>query len=221
MGTWQIDPKEFVFDKSLAEFRSQVSLQAARPAGDRIHQPLPLGAGREAHGRHAGPALLAHPHPQRGHGLSEPEHLEILVHELGHYLGAVHVPQGVSVMRPILGDQKSRLASFRIRFDAPNTLAMYLVAEQMRIHPIMSLAQLSPERKAVLRGVYTAIAQAMPDDPTSQHYLALVNMWAPPFPPPTRSRVSRDPRAAGRPARPAGLRDATPRSASAAGLRAN
>ena len=64
--------------------------------------------------------------------MSEAERLEILVHELGHFLGAVHTADGNSVMRPALGDRRARGRSFRIGFDAPNTLAMNLVADELR-----------------------------------------------------------------------------------------
>ena len=57
--------------------------------------------------------------------MSEPERLEFLVHELGHFLGASHSPEPDSVMRPVLGDQPGRSArAFRIRFDPVNTLVM-------------------------------------------------------------------------------------------------
>ncbi len=37
--------------------------------------------------------------------VSKSERLEILVHEMGHYLGASHTADMDSVMRPQLGDQ--------------------------------------------------------------------------------------------------------------------
>jgi len=198
VGAWPIDPAEFAFEKSLAEFRSRVPLKPPARLAIGFTSRYQWMPGEHHMGGTCGP-LFSHILIRNAvRGLSEPEHLEILVHELGHYLGAVHVPHSVSVMRPNLGDQKSRLRSFRIRFDAPNTLAMYLVAEQMRVRPIVSLAQLSPERKVVLRGVYTAISQAMPGDNTAQLYLAMLNMWAPSLPPlPAPSRPPARPPAAG------------------------
>ncbi len=56
--------------------------------------------------------------------MSEPEKLEVLVHELGHYFGAVHVLHGRSVMRPNLADGRARMKSFRIGFDPINALIM-------------------------------------------------------------------------------------------------
>ena len=183
VGTWPIDPKVFVFENSLAEFRSRVPLKPPVRLAIGFTSRYQWMPGEYHMGGTRGPLFSHILIRDAVRGLSEPERVEVLVHELGHYLGAVHVPHSISVMRPSLGDQKSRLRSFRIRFDAPNTLAMYLVAEQMRLRPIVSLAQLSPERKAVLRGVYTAISQAMPNDPTAQQYLSVLNMWAPPSPP--------------------------------------
>ncbi|HHK41601.1 MAG TPA: hypothetical protein ENJ50_04200 [Planctomycetaceae bacterium] len=56
--------------------------------------------------------------------MSEPEKLEVLVHELGHYFGAVHVLHGRSVMRPNLADGRARMKRFRIGFDPINALIM-------------------------------------------------------------------------------------------------
>lgn len=44
-----------------------------------------------------------------GRQVTDPERLEILTHELGHYLGAVHSPEPKSVMRPDLSDWQSRV----------------------------------------------------------------------------------------------------------------
>jgi hypothetical protein len=186
-GRWQTDPHVFVFGKSLDEFMTHASVKPPARIAIGFTSRYQWVPGEVHLGGTRGPffpyILIRNAMP----GVSEPERLEVLVHELGHYLGAVHVPHSTSVMRPILGDQKSRLRSFRIRFDGPNTLAMYLVAEEMRIHPITSLSQLSPERKAALRGVYAAIIQAMPKDSTAQEYLTMLNGGVPgmqPAPPP-------------------------------------
>ena len=56
--------------------------------------------------------------------MSEPEKLEVLVHELGHYFGAVHVLHSRSVMRPNLADGRARMKKFRIGFDPINALIM-------------------------------------------------------------------------------------------------
>ncbi len=98
---------------------------------------------------------------------SEPERLEVLVHELGHFLGAAHTADQSSVMRPRLGDRRSTAKSFRIGFDAYNTLVINLIAEEMRTRHIWSASILSPEAKTAVRGAYMALAKSIPSDPVS------------------------------------------------------
>ena len=43
--------------------------------------------------------------------MTEPERTEVLLHEVGHFLGAVHSPDSDSVMRPILADSQALAAS--------------------------------------------------------------------------------------------------------------
>ena len=112
-----------------------------------------------------------------GRQLAEPERLEMLVHELGHFLGAVHSPEHQSVMRPDIGDRQSRARAFRIGFDAPNTLALFLVGEELRsrTRPLMHLCQLPSATKDHLRAVYRSLAVAMPDDSAAPRYLAMLD----------------------------------------------
>ncbi len=111
--------------------------------------------------------------------VSEPERLELLVHELGHFLGAVHSPETDSVMRIILGDKQARARKFQIHFDPLNALAMNLVAEEWERHPLHSFAELSPPTQARLRVIYSAISQTMPDDASSLQYLRILQRSAP------------------------------------------
>lgn len=111
--------------------------------------------------------------------VSEPERLEVLIHELGHFLGAVHASNYNSVMRPTLGDRRACVRGFRIGFDAPNTLAMYLIGEQLRRGPLLDLRQLPPETKIPLRRIYAWLADTLPDDPAAPKYQALLDF---PFP---------------------------------------
>ena len=106
--------------------------------------------------------------------ISEAERLELLIHELGHHLGAVHSPEPDSVMRPILGDRQARCAAFPIRFDPVNTLAMYLVGEEIRIRHVHSFARMSTPTKMRLRQIYTVLSQALPSDPAAAKYLDLL-----------------------------------------------
>jgi hypothetical protein len=175
--TWQSDHGIRDFEQSVAEFERKVHPAPAR---------LAIGfTGRyewvegESHvGGIRGPLR---PHILIREALakvSELERLEVLVHELGHFLGAVHAA-GTSVMRPTLGDRQACRRGFRIGFDAPNTLAMYLLGEELARRPIVSLYHLSPEVKAPLRRIYASWARALPSDPAAPKYLALLEL---PFP---------------------------------------
>ena len=70
-------------------------------------------------------------------------------------------------MRPKLGDRRSTAKSFRIGFDAYNTLVIDLFAEEMRTRHIWHPSVLSPEAKTAVRGAYMALAKNIPTDPVS------------------------------------------------------
>ena len=106
--------------------------------------------------------------------VSEPERLELLVHELGHRFGAAHSPEAASVMRPVLGDRKAIARRFRIVFDPVNALAMYLVAEELRERQIEHLYQVSPRIRDVLVSIYLTLGKAFPEDPAAVQYLAML-----------------------------------------------
>jgi hypothetical protein len=106
--------------------------------------------------------------------IAEPERLEVLVHELGHFLGAVHSGDSASVMRPKLGDRRSRAVDFEIRFDDPNAQIMRLFGDEMRLRPVRRLAELSDRAKADLLARYDALAKANPKDPAVKRHIELV-----------------------------------------------
>ncbi|MBI3838513.1 MAG: matrixin family metalloprotease [Planctomycetia bacterium] len=106
---------------------------------------------------------------------SEAECLEVLIHELGHFLGAVHSPESNSVMRKMLGDRQAREVKFRIGFDPLNTLAMCLLSSELRARPLVRLADLQPTTQMELRKLYTELAGALPTDPAAVRYLRLLN----------------------------------------------
>jgi hypothetical protein len=111
---------------------------------------------------------------------TEPGRLEVLLHELGHYLGAVHSPEPISVMRPKLGDGRVLSVRFPVGYDPLNTLAMNLVANEIRTRAVRSLRQLSEPTKERLRQIYREVQTAdaadpvMAGDPTPEKFLTLL-----------------------------------------------
>ena len=102
--------------------------------------------------------------------VQEIERLEVLVHELSHYLGAAHSGRSDSVMRPVLGDHQSRERSFRILLDAQNATIIRLVSREMIDRRVKSMDQLTLPTKIRLRNEYLALARDFPRDPVARRY---------------------------------------------------
>lgn len=102
---------------------------------------------------------------------TENERLEVLVHELGHYLGAAHSPDPDSVMRPRLGDAKARRRSFQIDFDPPNSRILHLFAGAISGQEFRSVVILPPATRSELEAVYSEIDRTLPADPVAAAYL--------------------------------------------------
>jgi hypothetical protein len=174
VGSWESDDIVHDFRASLLEFISQV-----RPSRDidlaigftsqyqLTKGQTHLGGTRFPLDRH----ILIREWSQH---ITEAEKLEVLVHELGHHLGASHSIEPDSVMRPVLGDRVARRRSFRILFDPVNTLAMSLIGEEIRRRDVRTLADLSTVTKLRLRQIYAELALAAPDDPVPQQYIMLL-----------------------------------------------
>ena len=186
VGTWDSEDGVLEFDDAIREFEREV-----------VPDPAPLAIGftsqkyyiRKRRQWQLGAMLGG---PLRRHvlirestrTLTERERLEVLLHELGHFLGAVHCPYSYSVMRPMLGDRQALERSFRIGFDPGNTLVMCLVASELRTGTVVSFSQLSDHAKRQLRGVYTAMAEALPEDASLEHGIKLLEGSAPDRPAP-------------------------------------
>ena len=174
VGKWTSDNSISTFSESLREFELKVNPAPARLAiGFTSQYQIPkgkthLGGTRGPLHRH----ILIREWSQH---ITKTERLEVLAHEVGHYMGACHSPEYNSVMRATLGDHRSHDKKFRIGFDAPNTLAMCLLSEELRTRPIRYLYQCRPGTKVQLRGVYQALEQALPEDPSVKRYVQLVD----------------------------------------------
>jgi hypothetical protein len=177
VGTWNSSDAAEKLQELAAEFEREVKPDPAQLAigFTARHQGL---ADERRMGGARGPLR---PHiiiREWGQQLAEPDRLEILVHELGHFLGAVHSPEEQSAMLPDIGNRRARSRAFQIGFDARNTLAMYLIGEELRrsdIRPPTHLGRLSATTKDELRAVYRALAVSMPGDDSAARYLAVLD----------------------------------------------
>jgi hypothetical protein len=172
-GNWETDDNVHDFELSLREFEQKVRRKDVDVAIGFTNQ-YQITNGRTHLGGTHGPL---HTHillREWSQHVSEPERLELLVHELAHFLGAAHSPEGDSVMRPVLGDRQARARAFRIAVDPVNALAMSIVGEEIRNRGIRSFAQLSETASTRLEAVYETLAQALPEDPAPAAYLRYV-----------------------------------------------
>ncbi|MBN2474354.1 MAG: hypothetical protein JXB62_07085 [Pirellulales bacterium] len=174
VGTWESDDRVFDFEESLREFEMTVKPAPAKVAIGFTSQYRSV-RGRAHLGGTRGPL---HSHiliREWSQHISHTERLEVLVHELGHYLGAVHSIEASSVMRPTIGDHRSHARDFRIGFDPLNTLVMYTLGEELRAGRFAGINRLRPEQKALLRSAYTVLSKYVPGDKSAENYMSLLD----------------------------------------------
>ena len=171
-GTWESDPKQTKLADLLKDFRDKTAPGKAR---------LVIGFTALRVGDDEDAALGCTPGPLHTHILirelkprTESERLEVLVHELGHFLGACHSPENDSVMRPKLGDGRANLRAFRIGFDPLNALVMSLVAQELAHRPVRGLEELSPATRQRLLEIFATLARTAPDEPAAAHAIRLL-----------------------------------------------
>jgi hypothetical protein len=167
--TWKTNNSITDFFDSLAEFEQKVDPAPAKIAIGFTSQ-WPMARGRVHMAGTRGP-LHSHILVREGSPeINEPERLEFLVHELGHYLGAAHSPEPQSVMRPVLGDKRAGRSDFHIQFDPVNALTVAMVTEEMRRSNITNAAQLNYTTRRRLEQIYLALGRTMPQDPAAAQY---------------------------------------------------
>jgi hypothetical protein len=175
VDTWVSDNKISVFEKSISEFESKVNPEPAQVAiGFTSQYAIPrslthLGATRGP----LHPYILIREWSQY---VTKSERLEVLVHEMGHYLGAAHSGDPGSVMRPKLGDRQSHLASFRIGFDPLNTLAINLVSDELRARAYHGFPFMPLDTRRELQRIYLLLGKQVPKDPAADQYIEMLHI---------------------------------------------
>jgi hypothetical protein len=174
VDTWKTDNATTDFFESLAEFEREVKPFPAQLAIGFTSQ-YQMVTGRVHLAGTRGPLnthILVREWSQH---ISEPERLELLVHELGHFLGASHSPEQTSVMRPVLGNKQAVRVDFQVRFDPVNALIIGMVGEEMGRRKIQHFSQLTAGTKDRLRQIYGALSQTLPTDPAAGAFIQSVS----------------------------------------------
>lgn len=167
VDTWRTDNAERRFNETLTEFERTV---------DPFPGDLAIGFSSQYEFVRGRVHMGGTHGPLRPHILlrewsvqaTENEKLELLLHELGHYLGAAHSPEPDSAMRPVLNDRQSRRADFVIKYDPVNTLLMSMVGEEVRRRRVRSFAEVTPSTKRRLQEIYEVLGYAQPNDPAAR-----------------------------------------------------
>ena len=173
-GTWDSNDSTVDFNASLREFEKEANPAPAELAIGftsqyRLKRGVSnLGGTRGPMRRHI---LIREGAPK----VQEVERLEVLVHELAHYLGAAHSGDMSSVMRPALGDGRSRAKSFRIQLDFPNATIVRLVSGEMAIRNVTRMDQLSVATQRAIRNQYALLSRTFPDDHVAGHYVLVMD----------------------------------------------
>lgn len=173
--TWDSDENQKHFVHTLREFEREVKPQPAEVVIGFSSQ-YEASRGRSHLGVTRWPM---HTHiliRERSRNLLEAERLELLVHELGHYLGASHSPEPQSVMRPQLTRGLQRTVGSRITFDPVNALIIAIMGEEIRTHGTRDIRRISQPTRNRLNEIYGVLVQAMPEDPAARQYVQILKL---------------------------------------------
>lgn len=172
-GTWQSDSRIQDFSKSLSEFEQEVDPGQSRLAIGFSSQ-YRFQKGRNHLGGTRGPLRDHILIRENAPSVLETERMEVLLHELGHFLGAAHSTSPKSVMRPIVGDGQARVKSFEVGFDKENAAIINLIGREIRDRKIKRFEQISPRTLGRLDFHYRKLLREFPEDKTAARYVSVV-----------------------------------------------
>lgn len=173
--TWNSDDTVQDFSRSMREFEREVPAAPGQLVIGFSSQ-YEFSAGRIHLGGSRGPLYPYIMLKERTPNVREPEKLELLVHELCHFLGASHSPEPMSVMRPILTESRLRKIGQRVYLDPVNTLLMSLLSDELQGGRVRTFADVSFPTKQRMMEIYQVLQQALPGDPAAGQYQALVGV---------------------------------------------
>ncbi len=173
-GIWQSDNRIQDFSRSLSEFEQEVDPGKSRLAIVFSSQ-YRFQKGRNHLGGTRGPLQHHILIRENSPTVQEPERLEVLVHELGHFLGAAHSTSPNSVMRPVVGDGKARFKNFQVGFDKDNAAIINFVGREIRDRKIKRFEQISPKTLRRMDFHYRKLLREFPDDPAAAKYVKVVD----------------------------------------------
>lgn len=176
VGTWESDNDLKSFQQLREEFRREVSPDAARLAIGVTSQYLIPGPEQVPHDD-LDPLCSHLLLPAAQKNLSTRDQLTLLVHSLGHFLGAVATANDDSMMGVRFPRGIERLRQTSLAFDPVNTLVMNLVAEEIRARDCRSLGDVPRSTRMYLHAIYTQMARGPNDE--AARYAALVEESVP------------------------------------------
>ena len=174
VDTWQSDNATTDFFDSLNEFERKVKPFPAQLAIGFTSQYQMVTGRVHLAGTH-GPLSTHILVREWSQHISEPERLELLVHELGHFLGASHSPEQTSVMRPVMGNRQAVRVDFQVRFDPVNALIIGMVGEEMGRRSVHRWSDLTQGTRDRLKQIYGALSQTLPTDSAAGQFIQSVN----------------------------------------------